>query len=58
MDGITKPERILIIALLIILAIEFPLCSWFWHSKIEGERRFVIEVEYQGKDFLIYERVE
>lgn len=54
----TKLERILIIALLIILAIELPLCSWFWHSKIEGERRFVGEQEIAGKTYLIYERVE
>lgn len=55
---ITKLERWLIIVLLLILAIEIPLCSWFWPSKIEGERRFVGEQEIAGKTYLIYERVE
>ena len=53
---LTKPERILIIALLIILAIELPLCSWLWRDAIDGERRFVRELEIAGKTYLIYER--
>ena len=55
---ITKSERILIIVLLLILAIEIPLCSWLWRDAIDGYRHFVNEVEFEGKNYLIYERME
>lgn len=47
----------LLIILLIILLIEIPLCSWYFHSTIKGERQFMGEQEMAGEKYLIYKRV-
>ena len=52
---LTKPERILIIALLIILVVEVPFFSWYWHDAIEGYRWLVDEWWVGDRHFLVYE---